>query len=91
MKHENVEFHICHICDARFTNAANLKRHLKTKHDREYYTCLTCKKVFKSRSKLEKHQTDLSHPPNETLEKKKLACSMCNFTTSRKDSLLRHK
>ena len=90
-KHENVKFNICHICDVRFTNAANLKRHLKTKHDREDYTCLTCKKVFKSRSKLEKHQTDLSHPPNETLEKKKLSCSMCDFTTSRKDSLLRHK
>ena len=90
-KHENVEFHSCSVCGVRFTNGANLKRHLKTKHNRDDYTCLTCKRVFKSKDKLVKHQKDLSHPLNESLKKEKLSCSKCDFTTSRKDSLLRHK
>ena len=93
-KHQSSEIHKCSICDLSFTNQGNLKRHIKSRHDKNEYTCLECKEVFDSSSKLKKHQEELNHrlQKGKLLEKKDLfKCPDCEFTTSRKDSLLRHQ
>ena len=98
IKHYKLETedHSCKYCDARFTNEANLKRHIKSKHDQHEFICLHCQEVFDRKSKLVQHQRDtkFKHTASRVrnLEKVEiLNCPECDFKTSRKDSLARHK
>ena len=91
-KHKSSEVHKCSVCDASFTNEANLKRHQKSRHETMKYTCLECKKVFDSSIELKQHLDDSGHKKRTLLKKIDVfKCSECDFQTSRKDSLLRHK
>ena len=93
-KHQSLEEHTCSVCDASFTNEANLKRHQKSRHATKEFTCLECKTVFVSSSELKMHLEDSGHEKRKGTLLEKIdvfRCSECDFSTSRKDSLLRHK
>ena len=100
VKHsDQLEKFSCNICDAKFENESSLKRHLKIiDHEASMkisFVCANCDKVFKTRKELQMHKKKLNHyQGSEEIDlRKKLKCSEegCNFSTSRMDSLLRHK
>ena len=98
IKHSNTnaESHCCRYCNEKFTNEANLKRHIKSKHDQHDFKCLHCMEVFETKSDLLEHQRDtkLKHTAHRIRNLEKMdvfECSECDFKTSRKDSLARHK
>ena len=90
VKHSYPENHKCKICFEKFTNEANMKRHVKSMHDKEYI-CLICYEAFSNERKLEKHKAIYGHLKERVKAKDEFECSKCDFKTSRKDSLLRHK
>ena len=89
-KHLNSLEYKCKLCFEKFTNEANLKRHIKSKHDKEYI-CLICNEAFSNGKCLEKHKAIYGHLKERVKTKDEFQCSKCDFKTSRKDSLLRHK
>ena len=90
VKHSNNDNHRCKICKAKLTNEANLKRHIQSMHDKEY-VCLICFEVFSNERLLEKHKAIYGHMKDRVKAKDEFECSKCDFKTSRKDSLIRHK
>ena len=69
----------CSVCDLKFGYKDNMKRHLKTKHPRDY-------KLQKD-TVLEQEQTTVI---NENSNDKVYSCIVCKFECHRKDSLKRH-
>ena len=90
IKHSNNDIQKCKLCKEKFTNEGNLKRHIESVHNKEY-VCLICFEVFKYGSELEKHKAIYGHLKERVKSKNEFKCSICDFKTSRKDSLLRHK
>ena len=90
IKHGSVKFHNCNICDTKFSNEANLKRHIRSVHEKKF-TCLACQEVFDCARKLERHKRHFFHCRDKEETKDVFKCDRCDFKTSRKDSLLRHK
>ena len=90
IKHGSVKYHNCNICDTKFSNEANLKRHIRSVHEKKF-TCLVCQEVFDCKRKLERHKRHFFHFQEKEEIKDVFSCDNCDFKTSRKDSLLRHK
>ena len=75
---------ICDICGAKYSNKANLNRHLKTHDDRFKFKCSSCTQFFTTQDEFTLHQTT-KHSVNLHL------CGSCGKTFSKKAHLQNHQ
>ncbi|KAM9310537.1 zinc finger protein ZFAT isoform 2-T2 [Pholidichthys leucotaenia] len=82
--HQGVKPYICSLCDYAGRSKSNLKTHMNRHNSERRHLCDLCGKKFKSKVTLKSHR--LSH----TNEGKRFQCTVCDFISVSKPSLLRH-
>ena len=70
----------CEICVKEFANLRTMKRHFTLLHKTHNYQCDICRKVYRQKSRFEKHGC----------KEKKSKCQTCGKVLSDKYSLLSH-
>lgn len=61
--------HICIICCKSFTSADNLRRHIKSFHEKKSYTCQVCSKSFTRKYGLNVHMKLHNKPSTRPVRK----------------------
>ena len=83
--HERKKSLECNICNANFTNSANLKRHVSSVHEGiKSFQCNTCRKSFTSKHSLCSHITAVHEG------KKPFKCDICDYSCSQRADLNKH-
>ncbi|CAG6015820.1 unnamed protein product [Menidia menidia] len=82
--HQGLKPYVCSVCDYTSRSRSNLKTHMNRHNVEKHHLCDLCGKKFKSKLTLKSHR--LSH----TGEGKRFQCSVCDFSSVFKPSLLRH-
>ena len=73
-QHRNV----CHICNQKFINYTNKRKHLKTFHDVEtHFLCDICNKTFSIFSNLQRHKKEHEGRTCPSKSDNKVACNIC--------------
>ncbi|XP_028327237.1 zinc finger protein ZFAT isoform X2 [Gouania willdenowi] len=82
--HQGVKPYTCSMCDYASRSRSNLKTHMNRHNTDRPHLCDLCGKKFKSKGTLKSHR--LSH----TDKGKQFQCSVCDYTSGSRPSLLRH-
>ena len=80
---DNTKF-ICDICNKEYSNAPNLKAHMKRIHNLQEIICIHCTQEFSTRDKL------LDHYRVKHRNERPFLCNLCKFSFSRKQTLGDH-
>ena len=75
----------CDICNKLFSNKSNLRKHIKSVHEKIKFKCEICDKEFSQEDNLQRHKKAV-HSKNIEFN-----CIVCERKFSRKDNLLAHK
>lgn len=79
----STKIHVCHVCEAVFSRANHLTRHMTLHRALLIYKCNQCENAFAQQELLDKHvENDHVNKP--------YACIMCNKQFSRGEHLIRH-
>uniref|UniRef100_A0A1A9WWZ0 Transcription factor grauzone n=1 Tax=Glossina brevipalpis TaxID=37001 RepID=A0A1A9WWZ0_9MUSC len=77
----------CHVCNKRYNNSNNLRRHIESIHENAYFhVCDVCGKQFKSKDSFERHCREhqgIIEPP--------LQCPLCLVWLKNRHSLRLHE
>ena len=75
----------CDICNKLFSNKSNLRKHIKSVHEKIKFKCEICDKELSRKDELQRHKLSV-HSKNIEFK-----CIVCERKFSRKDNLLAHK
>ena len=75
----------CDICNKLFSNKSNLRKHIKSVHEKMKFKCEICDKKLSRKDELQRHKLSV-HSKNIEFK-----CIVCERKFSRKDNLLAHK
>ena len=78
----------CELCSESFTTRRKFKEHNYKNHTPKIYECTDCNKSFKRRYDWQRHKRE-KHEVDDT-KVSKYNCDLCNFITTRKNSLNIH-
>ena len=75
----------CDICNKLFSNKSNLRKHIKSVHEKMKFKCEICTKNFTRKDNL------LSHKRNIHSKSIEFECTVCEKKFNRKGNLQAHK
>ena len=76
--------HECDVCEKRFTQASNLKRHMRIHTNERPYECDVCEKAFRESGHLKTHMR--IHTKEKPYE-----CDVCDKAFRQSGHLKKHK
>jgi len=75
----------CHMCDAKFSRKHDLKRHIRTRHERQRnFQCEVCSKKFLLKWHLKAHMNTIHE------KKKSYSCELCQATFGTSSNWRKH-
>ena len=75
----------CNLCNKLFSKKSNLRKHVKSVHEKIKFKCEICNKELSRKGDLRRHKLSVH---SKSIE---LKCTVCEKKFSRKDYLLAHK
>ena len=75
----------CNLCNKLFSNQSNLRKHIRSVHEKMKFTCEICGKEVSRKDKLQRHKLSVHSKSSE------FKCTVCERKFIQKDNLLAHK